>query len=65
MKKYQKLNHSMIERIDTLRKAKKMTWADLAGASDLSTSCLSTLKLGKVETKFSTLWIKLTPKRTF
>jgi hypothetical protein len=29
--------------------------ADLAGASDLSTSCLSTLKLGLVEARYSTL----------
>lgn len=52
---YKKLNHSIINRIDSLRKEQGLTWTALGDASDISSSNISEIRNELVEAKFSTL----------
>lgn len=55
MQKFEKLNISIIKRIDELRKVQNLSWGKLAYASGLSKGGMSEIKNGLVEAKFSTL----------
>jgi transcriptional regulator with XRE-family HTH domain len=55
MKKFLKLNHSIIERIDELRKAQGLSWTRLAEVSDISLGNISEIRNELIEAKFSTL----------
>lgn len=52
---YSKLNHSIIQRINELRKKQGLSWTALGYASDISSSGINDIKNEKVEAKVSTL----------
>ncbi len=52
---HKKLNHSIVKRINELRKKQNLSWTELAYASGISTGNISEIRNEKIEAKVSTL----------